>query len=102
MKSPEGFRPLYNGVDLRGWRADADTAKHWQAQDWTLAHDGSGPALTSTSEFGDCVFTADFRWKDQAAPGDWRQLLGNRFGEALAKSASPSAAVRDRRDTYPT
>ena len=87
-KSPEGFRPLYTGLDLRGWRADADIAKHWRAQDWTLVHDGSGPPLTSISEFGDGLFTADFRWSDPTGAGDWRTLLGARFGEALAKLAA--------------
>lgn len=85
-RSPEGFRPLYTGVDLRGWRTNADTTTHWQAKDWTLAHDGSGPALTSTGEFGDGVFTVDFRWSDPASAGDWRGLVGTRFGEALVKA----------------
>lgn len=86
VKAPEGFRPLYTGVDLRGWQADAATAKHWQVQDWTLAHDGLGSALTSAQEFGDCVILADFRWSDKASAGNWRELVGTRFGEALAKS----------------
>jgi hypothetical protein len=65
-KPPEGFQPLYTGVDLSGWKVSADTAKHWKAADWVLEHDGGhgegDPHLWSEKEYGDFVLIADWRW----------------------------------------
>src|SRR5690606_6469513 len=30
----QGFRSLYNGVDLKGWRLDPREREHWKAKDW--------------------------------------------------------------------
>jgi hypothetical protein len=40
----EGFRSLYNGMDLRGWRQVPGNREHWQAQDWMLTYDGQSEA----------------------------------------------------------
>ena len=68
-----GWSPLYNGVDLRGWR-NADTAKaRWQANDWQLAlKDGSEATkqtLWTEAEFGDTEFTLDVK-PGKSATGD--------------------------------
>lgn len=60
-----GWMPLYNGVDLRGWR-NADTAKaRWQAHDWQLAlkagDESSRQTLWTAAEFGEAEFTLDVR-----------------------------------------
>ncbi len=58
----EGFVPLYNGVDLAGWRADPANADHWTASDYVLSYDGKGDHLWSERSFGDFVLVADWRW----------------------------------------
>ena len=62
----EGFRPLYNGLDLTGWMTTPDVLAHWKAADWILEHDGgrgdTEPHLWSGEEFGDFVLVADWRW----------------------------------------
>ncbi|MGE0759554.1 MAG: DUF1080 domain-containing protein, partial [Pirellulaceae bacterium] len=40
----EGFRSLYTGVDLSGWRPNPGHAGHWQPQDWILNYDGGSTA----------------------------------------------------------
>lgn len=35
-----GYRPLYTGVDLSGWKGGAN----WQSKDWTIVNDGKGDA----------------------------------------------------------
>jgi hypothetical protein len=62
----EGFVPLYNGVNLDGWKADAGHEGHWQPKNWTLAYDGQStaddPNLWSEKEYGDFVLVCDWRW----------------------------------------
>lgn len=59
-----GFRALYNGIDLDGWKA---TGAGWQSRDWVLSHaaDTEG-TLTSTDSFGDVGFVFDIRLKGSA------------------------------------
>jgi hypothetical protein len=59
-----GFNSLYSGVDLAGWRTDAEHAGHWEPKDWILDSDGRGPAeLRSDQEWGDCELICDWRMK---------------------------------------
>ncbi len=61
-----GFVPLYNGVDLAGWKVDPGHVGHWQPKDWILAYDGKSaaadPNLWSTQDYGDFVLVCDWRW----------------------------------------
>lgn len=62
----EGFRSLYTGVDLNGWKHDPGHAGHWTAKDWILDYDGkstaSDPNLWTEKEFGDFVLIVDWRF----------------------------------------
>src|SRR5688572_18232795 len=62
----DGFRSLYTGVDLTGWKSDPGHQGHWQAKDWILEYDGKSEAadkhLWSEKEFGDFVLIADWRF----------------------------------------
>lgn len=62
----EDFTLLYNGVDLRGWKAEPGHRGHWQPKDWILAYDGQSDAedknLWSQAEYGDFVLVCDWRW----------------------------------------
>ncbi len=62
----EGFRLLFNGRDLRNWRAygkKVQPKKGWVVQDGTLHHiqDGGGGDIASVEQFGD--FDLRFEWK---------------------------------------
>ncbi|GAG42392.1 unnamed protein product, partial [marine sediment metagenome] len=39
-KKEQGFRSLYNGLDLRGWKRVAGNENHWRAKNWVLDYDG--------------------------------------------------------------
>ena len=58
-----GWAPLYNGVDLRGWKSAGDAKTRWQPSDWRLAlKEGPGAqkeTLWTEAEFGDVEFTMD-------------------------------------------
>jgi hypothetical protein len=59
----EGFRSLYTGVDLSGWKAGPDQKGHWQPKDWVLNFDGKGKGdLWSDKEYGDIQLICDWRW----------------------------------------
>ncbi len=65
----KGFKNLYTGLDLSGWKADDETKKHWQPKDWVLHYDGKGKELRTEKEYGDAEFIVDFRFpKKDAKP----------------------------------
>jgi hypothetical protein len=55
----QGHRPLYTGVDLRGWKSE--TLDHWQSSDWKLVQKAgeAGKPLWTEAEFGDCELVID-------------------------------------------
>jgi hypothetical protein len=72
-KADEGFKSIYTGVDLAGWRADGAAKNRWQPKDWTLVCDARGEAgdgtLWSEKEFGDYVLIADWRLPEKKGEG---------------------------------
>ena len=60
-----GFRSLYNGLDLRGWKQETGHKGHWQAKDWILDYDGKSEAgdknLWTEKEFGNFALIVDWR-----------------------------------------
>jgi hypothetical protein len=63
----KGFKNLYTGRDLSGWKADDEAKKHWQPKDWVLHYDGKGKELRTEKEFGDAEFIVDFRFPTKGA-----------------------------------
>ena len=90
---PEGFRPLFNGIDLSGWHgmphydprelskmsADArdkqiaewttDAKKHWSVKNEELINDGDGAYLTTDEEFTDYELMIDYKTVAKADSG---------------------------------
>ena len=68
-----GWAPLYNGLDLRGWKNVTEAKARWQPSDWQLALKASKEAARQTlwtaASFGDVEFTLDVK-PGQAATGD--------------------------------
>lgn len=64
-----GFRSLYTGLDLSGWRSGEDG--NWSSKDWVLAFDGQGTGETAALQTADrhhCeAVICDFKLKDEAA-----------------------------------
>ncbi|MEM7231875.1 MAG: DUF1080 domain-containing protein [Planctomycetota bacterium] len=61
-----GYRSLYTGVDLSGWKLAAEQ-KSWQVRDWVLHFDGkasgTNASLASTKSFSKVGFLFDVRAK---------------------------------------
>ena len=68
-----GWAPLYNGVDLRGWKSVGDAKTRWQPSDWRLVlQEGAAAAkqtLWTEAEFGDVEFVMDVQ-PGKTATGD--------------------------------
>ncbi|MBI3466948.1 MAG: DUF1080 domain-containing protein [Planctomycetes bacterium] len=84
-KPPAGFKPLFNGKDLTGWKglvelpdreklagdpkklaalqkeADVKILPHWTAKDGVLVYDGKGNSLQTAKDYGDFELWVD--WK---------------------------------------
>jgi len=69
-QADRGFKSLYTGVDLSGWKQDPGHKDHWVPSDWVLKYDGQSTAeekhLWSEKEYGDFVLIAD--WRQTAKP----------------------------------
>lgn len=64
-KEAEGFRSLYNGLDLRGWKQLKGHEGHWRAKNWILDYDGQSEAsdknLWTQEAFGNFTLIVDWR-----------------------------------------
>ena len=73
----EGFLPLYNGLDLRGWKATDEIKSRWQPSDWQLVLKDNaakpGSILWSEQAFRDFEFIVDFKLPEKA---DTEQVCG--------------------------
>jgi type 1 glutamine amidotransferase len=67
--APKGFVSLFNGKDLRGWKAPAGDNGHWKVVDGVIDYDAQSEAagdksLWSDREYGDFVLNVDWRLKE--------------------------------------
>jgi hypothetical protein len=96
----QGFRSLYTGLDLSGWKAGPDHDGHWKSEDWRLTCDGHGNAkhLLTSNEFGDFELVADCRWNTKS---DTRRvpisLAGTDIDATISNPAAQWNRVRVRR-----
>lgn len=62
-KKKQGFRSLYTGVDLKGWKVEPGHVGNWQAQDWKLVYNGRArhKSLWTEESFGDFELIVDWR-----------------------------------------
>jgi len=88
----EGFRPLFNGQDLSGWKglvgdppsrsrmspqelekaqaeADAQMISHWKAVDGILAFDGAGQSLSTTRDYAEFEMFVDWKIEPKGDSG---------------------------------
>lgn len=77
----EGFVPIYNGVNLDGWKVDAGDRNNWKANDWRLSYNGrggnKGNHLWTEKSYRDFVLVCDWRWTDKPRMQQRMHLLPN-------------------------
>ena len=65
----EGFRPLFNGKDLAGWKADEEVKKHWSVEDGVIKYDGKNKDLWTEASFKDFILKVEWRLPKPADSG---------------------------------
>jgi len=85
-----GYRCLYTGVDLSGWKTAVAGKGGWQARNWRLAYGGKAspadPSIATEEAFADVGFIVDVRLPKDPKPA--RVLL--RGSEKAAIVIDPS------------
>ncbi|MDQ1257825.1 MAG: GDSL-like Lipase/Acylhydrolase [Candidatus Hydrogenedentes bacterium] len=89
---PEGFRALFNGIDLRGWKglvespkvraemapeklveeqakADERMRAHWKVEDGALVFDGGGDSLCTDRDYADFEMLVDWKILEKGDSG---------------------------------
>jgi len=65
-EADQGFKSLYTGIDLSGWKVERGSEGHWKAKDWMLDYDGQSEAqeknLWTEKEYGDFELIVDWRF----------------------------------------
>ena len=76
VKAPEGegWRPLFNGADLTGWKIPKGDSGHWKAVDGLIDYDACSEAkgqknLWTEEAFGDFILRID--WRLKATSGEY-------------------------------
>jgi len=79
----QGFRSLYNGLDLRGWKEVEGNKGHWVAKDYVLAYDGKSNAegeekhLWTEKEYRNFILIVDWRQPRKPVPEEVPVILPN-------------------------
>ena len=62
----QGFKSLYTGLDLRGWKVEPGSEGHWKSKDWNLDYDGKSEGqeknLWTEKEYDDFELIVDWRF----------------------------------------
>jgi len=94
-----GFAPLYNGVDLTGWKVTEDVVGHWLPDDWTLSFDGKGGDLWTDRSYRDFELIADWRFTAKPTPKDRPVILAS-GDDAINPDGTPTmVSVPDAGDS---
>ncbi|HIJ51698.1 MAG TPA: DUF1080 domain-containing protein [Planctomycetes bacterium] len=102
-KKESGFRSLYNGLDLRGFKQARGHQGHWRAKNWVLDYDGKSEAqdknLWTQEEFGNFTLIVDWRLpakpKNEAVP----VILPDGSQAADSNGKGLTATVQDAGDS---
>jgi hypothetical protein len=74
---PDGFKPLFNGKDLAGWKIPAGDNGHWKVKDGVIDCDARSEAkgdksLWTEKKFRDFILRVDWRMKTDEPGYTWR------------------------------
>ncbi len=100
-----GFRSLYNGLDLRGFKQVPGNKGNWTAKDWILDYDGKSEAsgndrnLWTEEEFGNIVLIVDWRLPDKPKIENVPVILPDGSEATDANGKQLTVAVMDAGDS---
>jgi hypothetical protein len=98
--SNRGYRSIYTGLNLNGWKVNEAAKEAWQTKDWVLAFDGGVSGEQAHVETSEALqlngFVMDFRFTEKSEriavtlPGSGDPL------NFLAKGESPYSASLEK------
>ena len=95
-KKEKGFKSLFNGKDLTGWKTPSGDHA-WKVIDGVIDYEAKGGNLTTGKSFGDYVLHLDWRFKRTVGPTYNAKLFdadGNVIGNKAVKNADSGIFVR--------
>ena len=93
------FEPLFNGLNLDGWKLPEGNQDNWRVADERIIHNGKGGHLWSRASFGDFDLSCDWRWVgDSQGPMD-RPILNADGSTALNEDGSAQSIRLEERDS---
>jgi hypothetical protein len=101
----QGFRSIYNGLDLRGWKHVEGNQGHWQAKNWILDYDGQSTAegedkhLWTEKEFRNFTLIVDWRQPANPILKEVPVILPNGEQAVDAHEKAITTSVRDAGDS---
>jgi hypothetical protein len=102
-QTDQGFRCLYNGLDLRGFKQTEGHEGHWQAKNWILDYDGKSEAedkhLWTEEELGNFILIVDWRLPDEPKIGNVPVILPDGSEAADAEGKPLTVAVMNAGDS---
>jgi hypothetical protein len=103
-KKAEGFRILYNGLDLRGWKMAPGHEGHWRAMNWILDYDGKSEAdgdksLWSQGEFRNFKLIVDWRLAREPRNENVPVILPDGSQAVDADGRAKTVTVKDAGDS---
>ena len=103
-KRAEGYRILYNGLNLRGWKMPEGHEGHWRAKNWVLDYDGKSEAegdksLWTEEEFENFTLIVDWRQPRQAQAQQAPLILPDGSEALDAEGKGKTVEVRDAGDS---
>jgi hypothetical protein len=66
---PEGFKLLFNGKDLAGWKVSDKNKDHWKVENGILVHDNKGENLPTEKNYRHFVLHVDWKIKPKGDSG---------------------------------
>lgn len=84
----EGFRSLYTGVDLQGWKVTATHEGRWTVKDWTLVYSPAQSAATGSADEGMQLESAGL-FGNVIVRFDWWVPKGTSLPAAVPLHAAP-------------
>jgi len=98
-----GFKSIYTGLDLSGWKLDPGHEGHWKPRDWRLSYDGKSEAkekdLWSEKEYGDFTLIVDWRLTGKPTKKSYPAVLPSGENAKHADGAEKLVEIDDFGDS---
>lgn len=94
-----GFVPLFNGLNLDGWKLPEGHEANWTTEGTTIVHNGKGGDLWSEASFEDFDLIVDWKWDGPSQGPMDRPIILPSGAEAVDEDGSIQTVTLEERDS---